>query len=166
MDGTLAQTLSRRVWLPLQAGDAWLWGRDDTALRVDCCVVARLDDWVRVGDLFLGQGSYQGERIVSADWMRQLLAADAHGQVHPVWMTAQRPWTGAEPPAARDVYWFDLESDVRIWIVPRRGVVVLQWSRGDEASDTTLLNIILRGLTDQSPSIGGAAELNDIVPGH
>ena len=38
------------------AGDAWLWGRDDQALRVDCCMVARLDDWMRLGDLLLGAG--------------------------------------------------------------------------------------------------------------
>jgi hypothetical protein len=166
-DGSLANTISQRVWQPLGASDAWLWGRDDTALRVDCCVVAHLDDWTRVGDLFLQQGSYAGERIVSTDWIRHLLAADAQGQRHPVWITRQQAWAGAEPPAAREVYWFDLGPDLRLWLVPRRALSVLHWASGSQrARDTAIPNIIIRGLTDSSPAVSGAAELNDIVPGH
>jgi hypothetical protein len=164
VEGSLTNTISLRVWQPLGAGDAWLWGRDDSALRLDCCVVARLDDWMRVGDLFLQQGTWQGARIVSPDWMRHLLAADAEGVRHPIWLREQQPWTGDEPPATRDAYWFDLGSDVRLWIFPRRGLTVLRWGR--EPGDTTIPNIILRGLTDQAPGISGGDSLNDMVPGH
>lgn len=162
-DGDVATTISQRVWLPLGAADAWLWGRDDTALRVDCCMVARVDDWMRLGDLLLNEGSYQGERIVSADWIRHLLAADADGRRHPVWLGAQQPWQGDEPPVARDALWFDLGTDLRLWLAPRRGLAVLVW--GGTPRDTLIPNIILRGLLDQVP-VGGAAELDDLVPGH
>ncbi len=79
LDGSIAETISGRVWLPLQAADAWLWGIDDARLRLDCCVVARMEDWMRVGDLLLQQGNYQGERIVSPDWIRQLLGRGCTG---------------------------------------------------------------------------------------
>jgi hypothetical protein len=164
-DGDVVSTVSQRLWLPLQAADAWLWGRDDGALRVDCCVVARLDDWLRVADLLLQQGSYQGERIVSPDWIRALLNADAQGQRHPVWLAAQRPWVGAEPPAAREVFWFDLAPDLRLWLVPRRALAVLHWTADASAHDTLRLNVVLRGLTDQAPAVSGA-DLSDLVPGH
>jgi hypothetical protein len=137
---------------------------DDARLRLDCCVVARLDDWMRVADLFLQQGSYQGQRIVSPDWIRQLLAADAKGQ-RPVWLDAQQPWTGDEPPAAREVYWFDLGADLRLWLVPRRSLAILYWADERKVRDTLVPNIILRGLQDQLPA-GGTTELNDLVPGH
>jgi hypothetical protein len=166
LEGTIANTISARVWLPLGAADAALWGRDDSLLRVDCCVVARLEDWMRVADLFLQQGNYQGQRIVSPDWIRALLAADSSGQRHPVWLDEQKPWSGDEPPAARDVYWFDLGSSIRLWLVPRRGLSMLYWGRSGEARDTLVPNIILRGLLDQSPAVSGAGELNDLVPGH
>ncbi|MEO8314819.1 MAG: hypothetical protein ABI645_08505 [Pseudomonadota bacterium] len=165
LDGSIANTISTRVWQPLGAADAGLWGVDDASLRLDCCVVARLADWMRLADLFLQQGNYQGQRIASPDWIRQLLAADAQGQRHPVWLDKQSPWTGDEPPAARDIYWFDLGTDLRLWLVPRRSLAILHWTDSDKARDTLVLNIILRGLQDQLPA-GGMNELNDLVPGH
>lgn len=165
LEGSIANTISTRVWQPLGAADAALWGAGDTRLRLDCCAVARLEDWMRVGDLMLQQGSYQGQRVASPDWMRQLLPADAQGQGHPVWLREQLPWTGDEPPVARDVYWFDLGTDMRLWLAPRRGVAILYWSDAHTARDTLVPNIILRGLQDQPPA-GGANELNDLVPGH
>jgi hypothetical protein len=165
VDGSIANTISTRVWLPLGAADAALWGVDDAKLRLDCCVVARLEDWMRVGDLFLQQGSYQGQRIVSPDWIRQLLAADAQSQRHPMWLDQQSPWIGDEPPATRELYWFDLGSDMRLWLVPRRGLAILYWADAQKSRDTLVPNIILRGLQDQLPA-GGTTELNDLVPGH
>jgi hypothetical protein len=164
-DGDVASTISQRVWMPLHADDAWLWGSGDNALRVDCCMVAQVTDWVRLGDLLLGQGTYQGERIASPDWIRQLLAVDADGRAHPVWLGDQHSWTGDEPPHARDTYWFDLAPDMRLWLVPRRGIAMLAWGRGDKARDTLIPNIILRGLTDQAPAVTGGS-LNELVPGH
>jgi hypothetical protein len=164
-DGDVAHTLSQRVWLPLRAADAWLWGRDDGALRVDCCVVAHLGDWMRLGDLLLGAGTYEGERIASPDWIRRLLARDADGHAHPAWLATQLPWTGDEPPVERDVYWFDLGPELRMWLAPRRGLQILVWSADGRARDTLIPNIILRGLNDQAPAIGGGS-LQDLVPGH
>jgi hypothetical protein len=165
MDGDLATTIARRVWQPLGAGNAWLWGTGDSLLRLDCCAVARLEDWARLGDLLLMQGNYHGERIVSPEWVRQLLAADTQGQRHPVWLGKQQPWTGDEPPATREIYWFDLGNDLRLWLAPRRGLAVLNWAGDGNPRDTLIPNIILRGLLDQAPALGGA-ELNDMVPGH
>jgi hypothetical protein len=165
LDGSITNTISTRVWLPLGAADAALWGADDAMLRLDCCVVARLEDWMRVADVLLQQGTYQGQRIVSPDWIRQLLVADVQGQLHPVWLDRQLPWTGDEPPAAREIYWFDLGSDLRLWLAPRRSLAILYWADKDNARDTLVPYIILRGLQDQLPT-GGTAELDDLVPGH
>ena len=162
-----ALTLSERVWLPLHAQDAALWGRDDAAVRVDCCIVAQLDDWMRVGDVLLQQGSFQGERIASNDWIRALLAADLDGRRHPVWLKAQQGATGAEPPAARDTFWFDLGRGLRLWLVPRRGLSVLVWTNAAaQARDTEIPNLLIRGLVDQTPPIDAPSALDQIVPGH
>ena len=114
---------------------------------------AELDDWMRAGDLLLGQGAYRGERIVAADATRQLLAAHAPA-----------PSLGDEPLLARDGTAFDLAPDVRLWLAPRRGLAILVWGTPEQARDTLLPNLILRGLNDVAPAIGG--DISDIVPGH
>lgn len=166
-EGSAAQTISQRVWQPLHAQDAALWGEGDQALRVDDRMVAKLDDWVRVGDVLLQQGTFDGERIASPDWIRALLAADADTVRHPVWIEQQQPWTGAEPPASRDAFWFDLGAGVRLWLVPKRGLSVLLWSASKSgARDTELPNLFIRALTDQAPAVGSSTDINQIVPGH
>ena len=166
-DESAVQTLSERVWLPLHAQDASLWGRDDQALRVDCCIVAQLDAWMRLGDVLLQQGNFEGERIASADWIRALLAADLGGRRHPVWLKRQQGTDGAEPPAARDTFWFDLGPGLRLWLVPRRALSVLIWTdAAPQARDTEIPNLLIRGLIDQAPAIDAASALDQIVPGH
>ena len=167
LEGSLANTLSLRVWQPLGAGDAYLWGADDSHVRLDCCVAARLDDWMRVGDLLLRQGEYEGSRIVSVDWMRRVMATDPNGTSHPVWMTAPGALTGDEPPAAHETFWFDLGPGVRLWLLPRRGLSILVWAAGsDQARDPAIPNLIIRGLVEQSVAPGATSNISDIVPGH
>jgi len=154
-DGSAVQTISRRVWQPLHAQDAALWGEGDQALRVDYRMVAKLDDWVRVGDVLLQQGMFDGERIASPDWIRALLAADLDTVRHPVWLEQQQPWSGAEPPASRDTFWFDLGLSVLVWSASKGG-----------ARDTEMPNLFIRALTDQAPTVGNSTDINQIVPGH
>jgi len=166
-EGSLVQTLAQRVWQPLFAQQAALWGSDEKHLRLDCCVVAQLGDWMRIGDLLLQQGSFDGERLASPDWIRALMPADQEGRRHPVWLQQQLPWSGAEPPAARDTSWFDLGAGLRLWLVPRRGLSILYWAdSGAAARDTEVPNLLMRGLVDQAPPIAAPSSLEQIVPGH
>lgn len=155
-DGTADATqaaalLAERIWLPLRAADAWLL--DDAASPRRCCIRARLDDWLRVADLLNGQGAYLGERVVSPDAVRQLLATHPPGETG-----------GDEPLLARDGISFDLQSGLRIWLAPRRQLTMLVWADEAGARDTLLPNLILRGLNDASPAISG--DISDLVPGH
>ncbi len=166
LEGSLANTLSLRVWQPLGAGDAFLWGADPH-VRLDCCVAARLDDWMRVGDLLLRQGEYEGSRIVSVDWMRRVLPADANGTSHPIWIATPGSLTGDEPPAAHETFWFDLGPRVRLWLLPRRGLSILVWAAGAAAAhDPVIPNLLIRGLVEQSVAPGATSNISDIVPGH
>lgn len=145
----VAGLLSDRLWLPLRAGEAWLSHWPD---EPGCCIRARLDDWMRIGDLLLGTGTYLGERFVPADAVRALLAA------------REASWQGDEPFLARDGATFDLQRGVRLWLAPRRQLAILVWADAGAAGDTLIPNIILRGLNDAAPAIGGG--IGDIVPGH
>lgn len=146
----LAGLLSDRLWLPLRAGEASL--SCGAGAADDCRIAARLDDWMRVGDLLLANGAYLGERFVSADVVRAVLAR------------RQLQAQGDEPFLARDGMAFDLREGVRLWLAPRRQLAMLVWTGDDTARDTLIPNIILRGLGDAAPAIGGG--ISDIVPGH
>ena len=167
IDGSLVKTIAQRVWQPLHARDAALWGRGDDQMRLDCCVTAQLGDWMRVGDVLLQQGSLDGERLASPDWVRALLPAEETGRYRAAWLREQAPWSGAEPPAARDTSWFDLGAGLRLWLVPRRGLAILYWAESSAAArDTEMPNLLIRGLVDQAPPIIGPSSLEQIVPGH
>lgn len=147
----VAALVSERLWLPLRGADAWFSGSDGNLRQ--CCIRAALDDWMRVGDLLLGAGAYRGERIVSADAARQLLATHVPS-----------PSLGDEPLLAREGIAFDLAPEIRLWLAPRRSLSILVWGSPDQARNTLLPNLILRGLNDPAPAIGG--DIGDMVPGH
>lgn len=148
---TAAQLVSDRIWLPLRAAEAWLV--DEAGVRPRrCCIEARLDDWTRVADLINATGTYHGERVVAADAVRALLAPRV------------LQWAGDEPFLARDGAAFDLADGARVWLAPGRGLTMLVWADGAQAQDTLLPNILMRGLNDASPAVGG--DLPDLVPGH
>jgi hypothetical protein len=164
-----AEVITQRVWQPIHAAPAALWGTSDRAVRLDCCMVARIEDWMRLGDVLLQQGSFEGERIASPGWVRRLLAGDGQGKLAPVWVPAQRSFTGDEPPAARETLWVDLGPDARLWLVPQRQLAILVWANAGSstpASDTLIPNIIIRGIVDQALPTLGPPALHDLVPGH
>ena len=167
VDEPLPQLMSERLWRPLGAQDAALWGRDGQHLRVDCCVMARPADWVRLGDLLLQQGQFEGERIVSAEWIRQLLAAPSQGEPLRLRWLSEARYSGAEPPAARDAFGVDLADGARLWLVPQRQLVILHWAGNDDAArDTTLPNIVIRGIVDMPVTPAADTPIGDLVPAH
>ncbi len=147
----IARHVSERIWLPLRAADAWLVDAGQAGPG-QCCIEAQLDDWLRVADLVNGLGAYQGERVVAPDAVRGLLEG------------LQLQWAGDESFLARDGIAFDLADGARLWLAPRRGLTMLVWADGVQAHDTLLPNILMRGLNDAAPSIGG--DISDLVPGH
>lgn len=152
---SLPELVSQRVWMPLGAADAAMGGVDPRSPS-SCCFVARLQDWMRVADLLLQEGRYAGEIIVSPQWTRELL-----------WRNPASVWTGDEPPAANETTWMDLEPDARLWLLPQRGLAILHWAGegSGRASDTTLPNIVIRGMVDQAQA-PAATPLQDLVPEH
>lgn len=166
-----AEFVSRRLWQPLGAGDAWLWGKDVATARFDCCMVAALGDWMRLSDLLLGLGEREGERIVRSQWVFSLMPAPEPGAAPRLrWLASPAEFGGEEPPAARDTVAVDLASDLRLWLVPSRQLAVLHWAADTEAArDPAIPNILIRGITDARPASlhgGGETAIGDLVPGH
>ena len=136
------QFLSRNVWQPLNASPA-RWLEPD--------VHARAIDWLRVAELLLHDGRFEGTQVVPPGWVQR---------VHPL-----RTAPGAEPFADSDMYYLRGHGSTRLWLSPRFDLVILSVADQALASDETRLpNMIVRALRER-PGVSGTS-LNDIVPGH
>ena len=76
----LAVYAQQKLWQPLGAAHDASWSLDSQAggvARAFCCLNARAVDFLRFGQMVLGEGQIDGRRIVSAQWLRDSTAAAA-----------------------------------------------------------------------------------------
>ena len=136
------QFLSRNVWQPLNASAA-RWSAQ--GMR------SRAVDWLRVAELLLHDGRFEGTQVVPPGWVQRL---------HPL-----RTAPGAEPFADRDMVYLRGQGATRLWLAPRFELAILSVAGPTAAPDETRLpNMIVRSLRER-PGISGTS-LNDLVPGH
>ena len=70
-----AEYVSRKIWRRLAAGDAWVVLDKPAGLaRLNCCFFARQGDWLRIAQLLLADGVYQGSGILPRGWVGQMAA--------------------------------------------------------------------------------------------
>jgi hypothetical protein len=118
---------------------------------------------MRLSDLLLGLGVREGERIVSPQWVRTLMASPEPGAAPNLkWLAAPATFGGDEPPATRDTVAIDLSPELRLWLVPSRQLAVLHWAADATAArDSAIPNVLIRGIVDAHP----AADV-ELVPQH
>jgi CubicO group peptidase (beta-lactamase class C family) len=168
-----ADYVSRRVWQPLNAAAARFTGDAAGAVRADCCLAARAGDWLRLGIVLLQTGSFEGNTIVAADWvarMRRPLADDA-ARGFGVWLPVNgrdpEP-AGAEPFAARDVYFLRGANGTRLWLAPSLQLAVLYVAAPGAATadHTGFFNQVIRAVQDRPQESRDQSLLQQLVPGH
>lgn len=65
---------SSKLWKPIGAADAGWWlDREDGMPRTFCCYFAQAEDWMILGQLFLQKGSWNGQQVVSENWINKML---------------------------------------------------------------------------------------------
>ena len=133
--------LSRHVWQPIHAAPArWIAPN----------VRARAVDWMRVAELLLHDGRFEGSQVVQAGWIP----------------THLNLVTASEGPIAEE-WSLRGAGSTRLWLVPRLDLAILRVSPAPPpgtAVDETLARTLTNTLRDR-PHTGGNT-LNDIVPGH
>jgi hypothetical protein len=148
-----AKLISSRLWQPLNAHDAWLNG---------CCLRARPIDWLRLGILLAQEGRFEGGDVVPTNVITRLRTAGAA-------LESGNKASGAEPFAARDVYYLRGNERTRLWIAPSMQIVALQMAGPAGANgwdETQLFNQVLRAATDRTTTASAGDLLNQLVPGH
>jgi CubicO group peptidase (beta-lactamase class C family) len=136
--------LSRHIWQPLHAAPAY-WSPPE--------VSARGADWLRVGELLLHDGRFEGTQIVQPGWIVRHSSA------------LFGPDTAS--PAGAELLSLHGSGATRLWLAPRPDIAILRVAATPPpgvAVDETLARTIINTLRDH-PASGGSS-LNDLVPGH
>lgn len=69
---TVTQYLQEKIWTPLGMEYDASWSIDSKKSGLEktfCCLNARARDFAKIGRLYLNQGNWNGEQIVSEDWV-------------------------------------------------------------------------------------------------
>ncbi|MCC7463080.1 MAG: hypothetical protein IT480_11535 [Gammaproteobacteria bacterium] len=160
--------LARAVWQPINAADAAIeLPAPGARAPADCCLVARVSDWLRIAGLLLDGGRFQGTQVASPEWVQRIAAAgDARRERGwGVWLAASA--RGAEPFAADGVFYLKGPGRWRLWMAPTLSVAVLFAADGAEAGwdETRLPNRVFRAIIPRATPATDPA-LGDLVPGH
>ena len=65
----VGEYLQQKLWTPLgMEGDAF-WNVDDKDMPIGyCCMNVRVRDYAKLGSLFLNEGAFNGQQIISKEW--------------------------------------------------------------------------------------------------
>jgi CubicO group peptidase (beta-lactamase class C family) len=143
---SVSEFMATRLWQPLGAEADATWSLDSEGSgfeKMESGVNAVPADYVRFGQLFLHGGKWNGQRIVSEDWVRAATAADRTGD-----------------PAEHYQYfwWIDVARPGRfyalgnlgqyIYVAPDAGAVIVRFGRDWGVANGTWLDTF-RGIADQ-----------------
>jgi CubicO group peptidase (beta-lactamase class C family) len=149
-----AQYLSKRLWQPLGAADAHVaLDRPGGLARTSSALLAKPEDWLRVGLLFVDRGRVDGRAVVDARWLDAMAAAspaNANYGLH-LWRAsphaAQRRYNSTapvgvparEPFLAEDMVFFDGAGAQRVYASPREKLVIVRIGAASFDWDDSLL---------------------------
>jgi len=70
---TLSEYMQEKIWLKLgmEYDASWSLDKKDGREKAFCCLNARTRDYAKIGRLYLHNGKWNGEQIVSSDWVKQ-----------------------------------------------------------------------------------------------
>jgi CubicO group peptidase (beta-lactamase class C family) len=172
-----SEFISERLWKPIGAGDAWLMlDREGGTAHAACCLSARQGDWMRVAQLLVNDGKYEGEQILPPGWVRSMLAPSKANPRYGYNVWRGEPFQpgedASEPYAADDTFVLKGNGGTRLWLVPSMSLSILRVGteadgRGAERDDSRIPNLIIRGASDYVPKAAkSGSDVSNLVPNH
>jgi CubicO group peptidase (beta-lactamase class C family) len=158
-----ATFLSDSLWRPLGASDAYVvLDRPGGLARTPASLLAKPEDWVRVGALILNDGVVEGHRLVSSRWLTELLAPSPANPNYGFQIWRASPYNpnraysssapvftakATKPFIADDMVFFDGAVARRVYISRRYGLVIVRLGDTDLAwDDSWLPNAVVSAL--------------------
>jgi len=169
--------LSRMIWSPINAAPAWIeLPASGAATPGDCCLHARVLDWMRVASLLVGDGRFEGRQVLPAGWVQRMQRPLSLDAVRGFGLQLAPAAHGAEPFATAGVLFLRGPGRWRLWLVPTLKLAVLFGAaaptpasdapRGGDWDETRLANLVIRAVSDRPAQPGDLTELQRLVPAH
>lgn len=158
-----SEYFSEKIWKPLGARDAYFFvDQQGGMVHTDCCMWASVRDMVRVGQMLMNEGNFNGKQVLPDGWVEEMIKPSAANVNYgmQIWMgteyVATRPYdskSGAfenihgEAYQADDVFYMDGLGKQRIYIIPSQSLVILRTgNRSSEWDDAKLPNLFIEAL--------------------
>jgi CubicO group peptidase (beta-lactamase class C family) len=144
--------IRERLWKPLGAGTFSLAkarqpdGRE--SVRADCCLRARLGDWMRIGELLANDGVFDANEFAPPRFVTTMLTPTHRDS--PVGYFTHVDGTFA----TRDVARLESPGGQRLWLVPSLKLVILRVGAdpGGDWDEAMIPDSIIRGTSGWQPS--------------
>lgn len=164
--------VSSAVWQRIGAADAWVWlDRPGGAAHVERGFLSRQGDWLRVAELLLSNGRYQGAEVIVPRWVPQLLQPSKSRSDQGAYVRlGAHSAAGGTPYAASDLVVIEGGTN-RLWLVPSLQLAILRTGdlhhEAPDWDDARIPNLVVRGARDFVPSAARpGGDLSTIVPSH
>jgi hypothetical protein len=142
--------LSQRLWSRLNAAPAWIARAADGSVPADCCLYARIGDWLRVGSLIDEAGRFEGTQVVPVGWIARMLAPSGPARQSGFGVLLPGAVRGGQGFVSQDVVFVRGLGRWRLWMSPSLKLAVLFGADAAPAWDETHLpNLVIRAVTDR-----------------
>jgi CubicO group peptidase (beta-lactamase class C family) len=140
---TVAQYTQYKLWQPMAMEYPAAWGVDSTAdglEKTNTALNARAIDFARIGLMFLHNGRWNGQQIVSQDWVTQSTTPDPTDQrawLNSAWWPRnggyyKYHWWGLTNPDGTYDYMAFGKDGQWLYVSPSTNTVVLRLGEGDQ----------------------------------
>lgn len=147
------QLIAERIWTPLEGGEFALVHRGrDAPVRADCCIRARLADWMRIGEVLANDGIFEGNQLTPPHFVKQMLTPSSKESPTGFFTHVDGVF------AAHDLARLESRGGNRLWVVPSLRLVILRYGRDPGAAgwdEAMIPDTIIRGTEGWKPPVVG-----------
>jgi CubicO group peptidase (beta-lactamase class C family) len=148
------QLVAERLWQPMGAGSLEFRTGDSRkrpeSVRADCCVRARVADWMRLGELLAHDGVFEANQFTPPRYVTLMLKSSHKDSPRGFFTRVDGDF------AAPDVAWLEGTNQQRLWIVPSLRLSILRIGEAPRDWDEAMIpNSIIRGTPGWKPRAAG-----------
>ena len=158
-----SEYFSEKIWQPLGARDAFFFvDTHGGMVHTDCCMWASIRDIVRVGEMLMNKGIFNGNQIIPTGWVDEMIQPSKANVNYgmQLWIGKEfveyRPYDPSttifanyhsEPFQVNDVFFLDGLGKKRLYVVPSKSLVILRTGpNSSEWDDSKLPNLLIGAL--------------------
>ena len=120
---TVTQYLQEKIWTPLQMETPASWSIDKKKEGLEktfCCINASAIDFAKFGRLYLNKGNWDGQQLISKDWVQESTKLDTTDGSVPYY---QYQWWSARP--GEDFFAEGILGQF-IYVYPKKNLIIVR----------------------------------------